>query len=73
MRQSIGLRRAILQEQIDICKSMTAIGYYPYKIRFGHGGDFEIEGRKAYDSDQELIEAMVKELSSIDAELQSRS
>jgi hypothetical protein len=68
MEQNVELRRAILQEQIKICKSMMALGYYPYKIRFGHGGNFEIEGREACDSDQKLIEAMVKDLSSIDAE-----
>jgi hypothetical protein len=53
---------------------MMAIGYYPYKIKFGcYGGQFEMEGRETVDSDQKLVESMVRELSSIDEELRSRS
>lgn len=68
MSKSIELHRSILREKINITRKMLEIGYFPYTINFNANGNVQIEGRESVDTDQIVLEDMVKELSSIDDE-----
>jgi hypothetical protein len=65
MGENIELKRAILAEEIKICRKMMEIGYYPYKIKFSIAGTFEIEGRQCCEQDEELIESSVRKLNEL--------
>jgi hypothetical protein len=73
MEQSLELRKAILQEEINITRQLMPLGYYTYKIKFDGNGHVEIEGRQSDKSDQERLNERVKELSSIDPRPSVRS
>jgi hypothetical protein len=73
MKEKLELQRALLQEEIDITKKLLSIGYYPFGISF-HGDRIEINARQSNPGqDQRLLNEMIKDLSSIDEELQNRS
>jgi hypothetical protein len=66
MSKSFELHISILREKINITRKMLEIGYFPYTINFNANGNVQIEGRESVDTDQKLLEDMVRELSSID-------
>jgi hypothetical protein len=59
-------RKEMLREQIGISRALMAAGYYPHTIKFGNNGQVWIEGRPAEDTDQKLIDRVIKELADLD-------